>query len=82
MQGIESRLEKRRKSAGSVIGRILKPAILSIGLAASLASGFFIGSDFADTHSQYTQNDEMIEAVRTDLNVPEFMTDDLFYFTE
>ena len=82
MQGIESRLEKRRKSAGSVIGRILKPAILSIGLAASLAIGFFIGSDFADTHSQYTQNDEMIEAVRTDLNVPEFMTDDLFYFTE
>jgi hypothetical protein len=82
MQGIESRLEKRQKSAGSVFGRILQPALLSVGVAAALAIGFFIGSDFADTHSQYTQNDEMIEAVRTDLNVPEFMTDDLFHFTE
>ena len=82
MQGIESRLEKRQKSAGSVFGRILQPALLSVGAAAALAIGFFIGSDFADTHSQYTQNDEMIEAVRTDLNVPEFMTDDLFHFTE
>ena len=82
MQGIESRLEKRQKSAGSVFGRVLQPALLSVGVAAALAIGFFIGSDFADTHSQYTQNDEMIEAVRTDLNVPEFMTDDLFHFTE
>jgi len=82
MQGIESRLEKRQKLDGSVFGKILHPALISLGVAAALAIGFFIGSDFADKHSQYTQNDEMIEAVRTDLNVPEFMTDDLFHFTE
>lgn len=82
MQGIESRLTKRQKSFSTVFGRILQPALLSVGVAAALAIGFFIGSDIADTHSQYTQNDEMIEAVRTDLNVPEFMTDDLFHFTE
>jgi anti-sigma factor RsiW len=82
MQGIESRLEKRQKSASSVFGRILQPALISVGVVAALAIGYFIGSDFAASHSQYTQNDEMIEAVRTDLNVPEFMTDDLFHFTE
>jgi anti-sigma factor RsiW len=82
MQGIESRLEKQQKSASSVFVRILQPALISFGVAAALVIGFFIGSDFADTHSQYTQNDQMIEDVRTDLNVPEFMTDDLFHFTE
>lgn len=82
MQGIESRMEKREKTASSVFGRVLQPALISVGVAAALAIGFFIGSDFANTHSQYTQNDQMIEDVRTDLNVPEFMTDDLFNFTE
>ena len=82
MQGIESRLEKRQKSAGSFFGKILQPALISLGVAAALAIGYFIGYDFAGTHSQYTQNDQIIEAVRTDLNVPEFMTDDLFHFTE
>ena len=82
MQGIESRLEKRQKSASSVCGRFLQPALLTLGAAASLVIGFFIGSDFAHSHSQYTQNNEKIEAVRIDLNVPEFMTDDHFHFTE
>jgi len=82
LQGIESRLEKRQKSADSVYGRIFQPALISVGIVTAVAIGFLIGSDFADTHSQYTQNDKMIEAVRTDLNVPEFMTDDLFHFTE
>jgi len=82
MQGIEARLEKRQKSASFVFNRISQPALLSVGVAAAMAIGFFIGSDVADTHSQYTQNNEMIEAVRSDLNVPEFMTDDLFHFTE
>jgi len=82
MQGIESRLEKRQKSASSVFGRILQPALISAGVAAALTIGFFIGSDFAGTTSQYSQNEEMTESVRSDLNVPEFMTDDIIYFTE
>ena len=82
MQGIESRLEKKQKSSVPVFARILQPALISFGVAAALVIGFFIGSDFADSRSHYTQNDEMIEAVRTDLNVPEFITDDLFHFTE
>ena len=82
MQGIKSRMEKQQKSASSVFIRILQPAFFSVGVAAALAIGFFIGSDFAHTHSQYEKNDQMIESVRTDLNVPEFMTDDLFNFTE
>lgn len=82
MQGIESRLEKRHKSASPLFGRILQPALLSLGVAAALMIGFFIGSDFAETHSQFIQNDQMTEAVRTDLNVPEFMSDDIFQFTE
>ena len=82
LQGIESRLEKRHKSASSVFARVLQPTIISVGVAAALAIGFFIGSDFAGTTSQYSQNDEMTESVRTDLNVPEFMTDDIIYFTE
>lgn len=82
MQGIESRMEKRGKPATTVFGRILHPAIISVGFAAALAIGFFIGSDFAAMQTQYSQNDEMIEAVRTDLNVPDFMTDDIIYFTE
>ena len=82
MQEIESKLEKRQKSASSVFERILQPALIIAGIATALAIGFIIGSDFATAHSLYTQNDQMIEAVRTDLNVPEFMTDDLFHFTE
>ena len=81
-QGIESRLEKRQKSPVSVFARILQPALISVGVAVALAIGFFIGSDFAEKHSHYTQNNTMIEAERNDLNVPEFMTDDLFHFTE
>jgi hypothetical protein len=53
-----------------------------VGVATALAIGFFIGSDFAGTHSQYSKNNTTTEAIRTDLNVPEFMTDDLFHFTE
>ncbi len=82
LQGIESRLEKRQKSAAPVFVRILQPAFISVGIAAALSIGFFIGSDFADTRMQSTETDEMIESVRTDLNVPQFMTDDLFHFTE
>lgn len=82
MQGIESRLEKRQRSASSVFVRILQPALINIGVATALAIGYFIGSDFADMHSQYTQNDQMIEAVRSDLNIPEFMTDEIFHFSE
>ncbi len=82
MQGIELQLEERQKTASSVFGRILQPALLSAGVAISLAIGFFIGSNFADTQSQLAQSDEHIEAVRSDLNAPEFMTDDLFHFTE
>jgi len=82
LQGIESRLEKRQKSPSTVFGRILQPSLISVGVATALAVGFFIGSDFAATHSQYSQNEERIEAFRSDLNIPEFMTDDLFHFTE
>jgi anti-sigma factor RsiW len=82
LQGIESRLEKQQKTASSVFGRILQPALISAGVAAALAIGFFIGSDFAGTTSQNSLNEEMTESVRTDLNVPEFMTDDIIYFTE
>jgi anti-sigma factor RsiW len=82
LQGIESMLEKRHKSASSVFARVLQPTIICVGVAAALAIGFFIGSDFAGTTSQYSQNDEMTKSVRTDLNVPEFMTDDIIYFTE
>ncbi len=82
LQGIESRLAKRQKSVNPLFARILQPALISFGVAAALALGFFLGTGFADTHSQYSQNNEMIESVRSDLNVPEFMTDDLFIFTE
>lgn len=82
MQGIESRLENRPKTAIAVFGRILQPALLAAGVTVSVATGFFIGSGFAGTHTKYNQNDEMNEAVRADLNVPEFMTDEIFYFSE
>lgn len=82
MQGIESRMENRQKTASFVLGRFFQSALITAGVAAALAIGFFIGFDFAGTHSQHYQNDEMIEDVRTDLNVPEFMTDELDYFSE
>lgn len=82
MQGIESRLEKKLKSSAPVFARILQPALISFGVAAALVIGYFIGSDFANLNLQYSHNEEIIESVRTDLNVPEFMTDDLFHFTE
>jgi anti-sigma factor RsiW len=82
MQGIVSRLENRQKTARPVLGRILQPSLITAGVTAALAIGFFIGSDFAGTHSQQNKNDEMLESVRSDLNVPEFMTDELFYFSE
>lgn len=82
LQAIETWMEKKQNSSTSVIIRVLRPAIISIGVAAALAIGFFIGSDFAGSQSQFSQNDAMIEAVRSDLNVPDFMNDDLFHFTE
>jgi len=82
LQGIESKLEKRQKSVPPIFVRIFQPALLGVGVAIALAIGYFIGSDYADIHSQYSQTEEMTESVRTDLNVPEFMTDDLFHFSE
>jgi len=82
LQGIESRLEKRQSSPLPVFVRILQPALISVGVVVALSIGFFIGTDFANSHSQYSQNEEMTESVRSDLNVPEFMTDDIIYFTE
>ncbi len=80
IQGIESRLGKKQKS--SVWVRILEPAFISLGILMALAIGFLIGSDLADTSKQYSLNEEMTQSVRSDLNVPEFMTDDIFYFSE
>ncbi len=82
LQGIESRLENRQKSVNPFFARILQPALISFGVATALAIGFFIGTGSSDMHSQFIQNNEMIESVRSDLNVPEFMTDDLFILTE
>jgi anti-sigma factor RsiW len=82
MQAIESRLEKQQKSSAPVFVRVLQPAFISVGILAAVSIGFLIGSDFADTQLQYNQNEEITESVRSDLNVPEFMTDDLFYFSE
>lgn len=82
LQGIESRLEKQQNSPLPVFRRILQPALISVGVATALAIGFFIGSDFATVNTQYSQSEEMTESVRTDLNIPEFMTDDIIYFTE
>jgi len=82
LQGIESRLEKRQKSASPVFTRILQPVLISAGVLTALAIGYIIGSDVAGTHSPYSENIEMTETVRSDLNVPEFMADDIIYFTE
>jgi anti-sigma factor RsiW len=82
LQAIESRLEKKQKSSSPVFARILQPAFVSMGIIVAVAIGFVIGSDFADANLQYSQKEEMTEAVRSDLNVPEFMTDDIFYFSE
>lgn len=82
LQEIQYRLEKKGKPTVPVFARILQPALISVGVATALSIGYLIGSDFANSNSQYSQNDEMIESVRTDLNVPEFMTDDLLHFTE
>ncbi len=82
LQGIESRLEKSQKSIFPVFTRILQPAMISAGVLIALSIGALIGSDMANTHSASNRNAEMLKAVRTDLNVPVFMTDDLFYFTE
>ena len=82
LQGIENRLEKHQKSKASVFTRMIQPAMISAGVVAALSIGFFIGSDFAASQSQYSQNEEITESVRTDLNVPEFMTDDMINFTE
>lgn len=82
MQGIEYKLEKRHQSAVSIFGRVLQPALLTLSVASALVIGYFIGFNFADSHSSYTQNENKIEAVRTDLNVPEFTTDELIHFTE
>ncbi len=81
LQAVESRMEKRQKSYSPVVV-VLQPAFISLGAAAALLLGFMVGSDFAETHTAINQNNEMIEAVRSDLNVPEFMTDDIFHFTE
>jgi anti-sigma factor RsiW len=82
LQGIESRLEIREKTTSRLFARIVQPTLISAGVAAALAIGFFIGSDSADIRTQNSQNNQMIESVRTDLNVPEFMTDDLTNFIE
>lgn len=82
VQGIESRIEKRHKPGNFVYGHILRPALIGAGALAAIATGFFIGSGFAVTHTQNNQNEKMIQAVRTELNVPEFMNDDLFHLTE
>ncbi len=82
MQAIESRLEKKQKTPSLIFGRLLQPAFISLGIIVAMVIGFLIGSDFANTHSIYSQNEEMTEAVRSDLNVPDFMTDDIFHFSE
>jgi len=82
LQGIENRMEKLQNSKVSVFTRVLQPAMISAGVVIALSIGFFIGSDFAASQSQYSQNEDITESVRTDLNAPEFMTDDMINFTE
>ncbi|MFZ4547845.1 MAG: anti-sigma factor family protein [Bacteroidales bacterium] len=81
LQAVESRMGKSHNSYSPKF-RILQPAAISFGVAAALVVGFMIGSDFAETHSVINENNEIIDEVRSDLNVPEFMSDDIFQFTE
>jgi len=58
LQELKPGLEKRQKYTTPVFVRILQPAMVSIGVAVALTIGFFIGSDFAVSHSQYSQNEK------------------------
>jgi hypothetical protein len=80
MQRIESEWEKREKPYYLRLRVILQPAAISLGVLVALAIGLLIGTEGANRRSNY--NNEMIQAVRTDLSIPEFMNDNPISFTE
>lgn len=82
LQGIHSKLEARRHASGRPATGLLKPVVVSLGMAAALAIGYFVGNDAASAKAQNSRVKESVEACRSDLNVPEFLDDDVFYFTE
>jgi anti-sigma factor RsiW len=82
LQGIETALENKQKSFFPAFARVIQPAVISIGLLAAMAIGYLIGSDFAGLHSAYHNNNALNESVKSELNVPDFMSDDIIYFTE
>lgn len=80
LQGIESRLEASRRSRIPVFNKVLQPAIISIGIAAAIAIGLFIGYEGANVRHEL--NRQKTESVRTDLNLPDMIYEESYTFTE
>ncbi|HNX42872.1 MAG TPA: hypothetical protein PLJ84_00390 [Bacteroidales bacterium] len=77
---LEAALEMPEKSSFVFSKSILQPALISLGMLLALAIGFLIGTEGAGRYAAYNEN--TIQEVRSDLNVPDFMTDELLEFTE
>jgi predicted anti-sigma-YlaC factor YlaD len=80
-QRIENYLENSRKPLFSFSpSALLQPAIISLGLMLALAIGILIGSEKAGRNISLSNISD--QEIRSDLNIPEFTSDNLIDFTE
>jgi len=82
LQAIETHFEKHDNSGNYGFIRLLRPAILSFGLVTAIALGMFIGVNSGNSYPQLPDTEEDLELVRSELNIPEFMTDKHLNLTE
>lgn len=80
LQGIELKLDVKHSSRFPVFAKVLQPAMISVGLIAAIVIGLFIGYEGVSVADGV--NSQEIEAVRSDLNVPDMNYDESFTLTE
>lgn len=75
MEKINSRLDQQKAMPFIWLLR-LQPAVISLLVIAAIAMGIVLGSEGGRQYSSNQTGDDQIEAMRNDLNVPDFMDEE------
>lgn len=81
LQRIESVMENKRPATSGVFLRILQPAIIGLIFLVALSAGILIGSNTAGK-AGFSNDTQTLEIARQELNIPEYLNDDIMPFNE
>lgn len=80
LQRIESELEREQHRPVPYFGRRLQPVFIPLLVLFAMAIGFTVGMGIDLTFSGVNRHDQKIEALKSDLSIPDFIDEDNSFF--